>query len=115
MCIRDSQGSVQHLEFLSDQEKSVFKTFSEISPKDIIDLAVDRQKYIDMSQSLNLVLRQNYSMKDIYEIHKYAYLGGTLEDNPGYGIKTLYYCYSDSHASLGVDGDSWDTCAACAD
>ena len=102
----ENQGSVQHLEFLTNREKDIFKTFSEISPKDIIDLASDRQKYIDMGQSLNLVLRQNYSMKNVYEIHKYAY-----EKE----IKTLYYCYPDSHAAIGRDGDPWDTCVSCAD
>lgn len=104
--IMENQGSVQHLDFLSDKEKDVFKTFSEISPKDIIDLASDRQKYIDMGQSLNLVFRQNYTMKDIYEIHKYAF-----EKE----IKTLYYAYPDSHAAIGKDGDAWDSCTMCAD
>lgn len=104
--IMKNQGSVQHLDFLSDKEKDVFKTFAEISPKDIIDLASDRQKYIDMGQSLNLVFRQNYSMKDIYQIHKYAF-----EKD----IKTLYYAYPDSHAALSKAGEDWDSCAMCAD
>lgn len=104
--IMENQGSVQHLDFLSQKEKDVFKTFSEISPKDIIDLAADRQEYIDMAQSLNLMSRPNYSLKDIYEIHKYAFEKG---------IKTLYYFYSSSHAVFDKDGEDWDVCSSCAD
>jgi ribonucleoside-diphosphate reductase alpha chain len=99
-------GSVQHLEFLDEKEKAIFKTASEISPKDIIDLASDRQVYIDMSQSLNLFNRPNYSKKDIYEIHKYAF---------DKGIKTLYYYYSQAHAALEKNGEKWDACESCAD
>lgn len=99
-------GSVQHLDFLSEKEKAIFKTASEISPKDIIDLAADRQVYIDMSQSLNLFNRPNYSKKDIYEIHKYAF---------DRGIKTLYYYYSQAHAALEKNGEKWDACESCAD
>jgi ribonucleoside-diphosphate reductase alpha chain len=104
--IQDNNGSVQHLNFLSRYEKDVFLTFSEISPKDIIDLASDRQEFIDMGQSLNLMFRKNYSMKDIYDIHKYAWEKG---------IKTLYYAYSSAHAALEKDGESWDSCISCAD
>lgn len=99
-------GSVQHLLFLTDHEKSVFKTFDEISPKDIIDLAADRQKYIDMAQSLNLINRPNYTLKDVYDIHKYAWEKG---------IKTLYYYYPQVHASLEKSGESWNVCESCAD
>lgn len=104
--IQDNNGSVQHLDFLTEREKDVFKTFSEISPKDIIDLASDRQKYIDMGQSLNLVFRKNYSLKDIYDIHKYAW---------SKDIKTLYYAYSSAHAALQKDGAPWTDCVSCAD
>jgi ribonucleoside-diphosphate reductase alpha chain len=104
--IQDNNGSVQHLDFLSNQDKEVFKTFTEVSPKDIIDLASDRQEFIDMGQSLNLVFRKNYTMKDIYEIHKYAWEKG---------IKTLYYAYNSAHAALEKDGESWDSCVSCAD
>lgn len=104
--IQDNNGSVEHLDFLTQKEKDVFKTFTEISPKDIIDLAADRQEYIDMGQSLNLVFRKNYSLKDIYDIHKYAWEKG---------IKTLYYAYPSAHAALEKDGRSWDDCVSCAD
>jgi len=104
--IRDNLGSVQHLDILSDQEKSVFKTASEISPKDVIDLASDRQVYIDMAQSINLYNRPNYTLKDVYDMHMYAF---------NKGIKTLYYFYPQAHAALEKEGESWDTCESCAD
>lgn len=104
--IQDNNGSVQHLDFLTKDEKNVFKTFEEISPKDIIDLASDRQQYIDMGQSLNLMFRKNYTMEDIYNIHKYAWEKG---------IKTLYYAYNSAHAALEKDGEKWDNCVSCAD
>lgn len=104
--IEDNNGSVQHLDFLELFEKDVFKTFAEISPKDIIDLASDRQQWIDMGQSLNLVVRKNYTIKDMNEIHMYA-----LEK----GIKTLYYAYPSAHAALEKEGEAWDVCISCAD
>lgn len=104
--IEDNNGSVQHLDFLTKDEKSIFLTFSEISPKDIIDLTADRQEFIDMGQSLNLVFRKNYTLQDVYAIHKYAW---------DKGIKTLYYAYPSAHAALEKDGESWDNCVSCAD
>jgi ribonucleoside-diphosphate reductase alpha chain len=104
--ILNNLGSVQHLEFLSKEEKSLFKTASEISPKDLIDLASDRQVYIDMAQSINLFNRPNYTKADIYEIHKYAFEKG---------LKTLYYYYPQAHAALEKAGDKWDSCESCAD
>jgi ribonucleoside-diphosphate reductase alpha chain len=105
--IQNDNGSVEKLDFLTQTEKDVFKTFTEVSPKDIIDLASDRQVYIDMGQSLNLIFRKNYTMKDIYDIHKYAW---------SKGIKTLYYAYNSAHAALEQDGGKdWDNCVSCAD
>lgn len=104
--IAKNLGSVQHLDFLSDHEKAVYKTFAEISPKDIIDLAADRQEFIDMAQSINLVSRPNYGIKELIEIHMYAF---------DKGIKTLYYLYSQAHAALERKGEAWDKCAGCAD
>lgn len=104
--IIDNLGSVQHLDFLGQQTKDVFRTASEISPKEIIDLASDRQKYIDMSQSLNLFSRPNYTLKDIYDIHMYAF---------DKDIKTLYYFYPQSHSANEVEGEKWDTCVSCQD
>jgi len=104
--IEDNNGSVQHLDILSDTEKEVYKTFSEISPKDIIDLCADRQEYIDMGQSLNLIFRPNYTIKDIYDIHRYGFKKG---------IKTFYYGYASSHAAMEKSGKNWDDCASCSD
>lgn len=104
--IEKANGSSAHLDFLTEHEKAVFYTFSEISPKDIIDLAADRQEFIDMAQSINLIFRKNYSLKDLLDIHKYAFDSG---------IKTLYYAYPEAHASLEKDGKAWDDCVSCAD
>ncbi len=105
--ILNNLGSAQHLDFLTPQQRSVVKTASEISPKDIIDLASDRQPFIDMSQSINLWNRPNYTKADIYQIHKYAFFEKDL--------KTLYYYYPQAHAALEKDGEKWDTCESCAD
>lgn len=99
-------GSVQHLDFLTKDEKDIFRTFSEISPKDIIDLASDRQEFIDMAQSINLIKRPNYTIKDLYDIHMYAF---------DRGIKTLYYMYSQAHSTLEKNGEAWNECISCAD
>lgn len=104
--IMKNLGSVQHLDFLAEHEKAIFKTFAEVSPKDIIDLASDRQKFIDMAQSINLVFRPNYNMKDLHEMHMYAF---------DKGIKTLYYAYPQAHAALEQEGKAWNDCEACAD
>lgn len=104
--IIENLGSVQHLDFLDQHTKDVFRTASEISPKEIIDLASARQEFIDMSQSLNLFSRPNYTLKDIYDIHMYAFNNG---------IKTLYYFYPQSHSANEKEGEKWDTCVSCAD
>lgn len=104
--ISTNLGSVQHLDFLSDEIKEVFLTANEISPKDMIDLAADRQEYIDMGQSLNLWNRPNYTLKDLNQIHQYAF---------DKGIKTLYYFYPQAHATLERDGKQWNECISCAD
>lgn len=80
-----NNGSVQHLEFLTDHEKDVFKIFSEISQIDIIDQASSRQKYIDQGQSVNLMIHPETPAKDIINIHLYAFEKG---------LKSLYYQYS---------------------
>jgi len=75
-------GSVQHLKFLTENEKNVFKTFGEISQKEIIIQAIGRQKYIDQSQSINLMIHPKTSVKDINKLLIFAW---------EQGIKTLYY------------------------
>jgi len=75
-------GSVQHLMFLTDEERAVFKTFGEISQKDVIIQAASRQKYIDQSQSLNLMIHPSTAPRDINKL---------LIEAWELGVKTLYY------------------------
>lgn len=75
-------GSVQHLDFLTKEEKDVFKTFGEISQKEIVIQASQRQKYIDQSQSLNLMIPPSASPKDVNSL---------LIEGWEMGIKTFYY------------------------
>lgn len=77
-----NQGSVAHLDFLSDHEKEVFKTFQEISPLSIIQQAGARQPFVDQGQSLNLKIPSSMSTKDINTIHMEAWK---------LGLKSLYY------------------------
>ena len=83
--IRDKDGSVQHLEFLTDSEKDVFKTYCEIDQMDIIYQAANRQNYIDQGQSVNLMVHPNMSAKDINKLYV---KGWEL------GLKSLYYQHS---------------------
>lgn len=75
-------GSVQHLDFLNEEEKSVFKTFGEISQKEIVIQASQRQKYIDQSQSLNLMIPPNTPPKQVNSL---------LIEGWELGVKTFYY------------------------
>jgi len=75
-------GSVQHLDFLTDEEKGVFKTFGEISQKEIVIQASARQKYIDQGQSLNLMIHPKTPPKEVNQLLIFAWENG---------IKTLYY------------------------
>jgi len=87
--IRNHDGSVQHLDFLSEHEKEVFKTFSEINQYVIIDQAAIRQQFIDQSQSLNIMVNPKMSAKEINELHLFAWRNG---------VKTLYYQHSTNAA-----------------
>ena len=84
--ILKKDGSVQHLDFPT---KAVFKSFVEITPKELVLQAAQRQKYIDQSQSLNLMIHPSVPAKDINALYIYAY-----EE----GVKTLYYQFSQSSA-----------------
>jgi ribonucleoside-diphosphate reductase alpha chain len=75
-------GSVQHLDFLSKEEKDVFKTFAEISQMEVIQQAADRQKLIDQGQSLNVMISDEVPLKDVNKLVIKAW---------ELGIKTLYY------------------------
>lgn len=99
--IVDKKGSVQHLTWLTDQEKLVFKTAFEIDQKVILRLASVRQKYIDQGQSLNLFFDANEEEEYIAEVHKEFFLDPYL--------KGLYYIRSES----GVQASKGE-CLACA-
>jgi len=75
-------GSVQHLKFLSQEEKDVFKTFGEISQKEIIIQAAQRQKYIDQGQSINLMIPPATKPKEVSELMIFSWQQG---------LKSLYY------------------------
>ena len=75
-------GSVQHLDFLTQDEKDVFKTFSEITPISVVQQAAARQKYIDQAQSLNLMIHPDVPTKDVNAL---------LIEGWRLGVKTFYY------------------------
>jgi len=91
-----NEGSVLHLEFLSDHEKDVFKTAFEIDQRWLIEHAGDRTPYICQAQSLNIFLPADVHKRDLHRIHFDAWKKG---------VKSLYYCRSksiqraESHAS----------------
>jgi ribonucleoside-diphosphate reductase alpha chain len=82
MDILTHSGSVQHLDFLTQEEKDVFKTFEETSQKEIIIQAASRQKYIDQGQSLNMLIPSGTPPKAVNELIIFAW---------EQGIKSLYY------------------------
>jgi ribonucleoside-diphosphate reductase alpha chain len=98
--IRDSMGSVQHVDWLTDEEKDVFRTAFEIDQKSILSMASSRAKYIDQWQSLNLFFSAEEEESYISEVHKQAFL------DPN--ILGLYYVYS----KAGIQA-SKDECMAC--
>ena len=82
-----NEGSVQHLDFLSDEEKDVFKTAFEIDQRWMIEHAGDRAPFVCQAQSLNVFLPANVHKKDLHHIHM---------DARKKGVKSLYYCRSKS-------------------
>jgi len=83
--IKKRDGSAQHLDFLTKEQKDVFRTFAEINQASIINQAAIRQDYIDQSQSLNLMVSPDMPTKDINKL---------LIDAWKLGVKTLYYQHS---------------------
>jgi len=81
-----NDGSVQHLNFLTDWDKDVYKTSMEIDQRWLIEHAADRQQFIDQAQSLNLFFRPDVNIKYLHAIHYLAWKQG---------LKTLYYCRSE--------------------
>jgi len=85
--ITTHEGSVQHLDFLSEHEKMVFKTAFELDQRWLIDFAGDRTPYICQAQSLNVFLPADVHKRDLHMIHYLAWKKG---------VKSLYYCRSKS-------------------
>lgn len=81
-----NDGSVQHLEWLDDYTKDVFKTATELDQRWVVELAGDRQNFIDQGQSVNLFFRPDVNIKYLHAIHFLAWKSG---------LKGLYYCRSD--------------------
>jgi ribonucleoside-diphosphate reductase alpha chain len=81
-----NDGSVQHLTWMDDWTKDVFKTSMEIDQRWLVQHASDRQEYIDQAQSLNLFFRPDVNIKYLHAVHFLAWKSG---------LKTLYYCRSE--------------------
>ena len=116
-----NDGSVQHLDWMDEWTKDVFKTSMEIDQRWVVQHAADRQVYIDQAQSLNVFFRPDSHIKYIHAVHFQAWKQG---------LKTMYYCRSDKIAKAdkvskrierevikeidlhALTGDA-DTCLAC--
>ena len=83
--IRDMDGSVQHLDFFTEQEKNVFKTYPEIDQLDVVYQAASRQTFIDQGQSINVMVHPDMPTKDLNNIYVTAWQ---------MGIKSMYYQHS---------------------
>ena len=99
--IRERDGSVQHLEFLNQDEKDIFKTYSEIDQMDIIYQAANRQNYIDQGQSVNIMVHPDMSAKEINKIYMSACK---------LGLKSLYYQHSMNAAQKFKQKKSCESC-----
>jgi len=101
--IRENDGSVQHLDFLTEKERAVFKTFPETDQMTLIEQAATRQNYIDQGQSLNLMINPLTPIKDINNFYIQAWK---------LGIKTLYYQHS-MNAAQELTRKKAQTCTSC--
>ena len=101
--IRDADGSVQNLDFLSSKEKEVFKTYAEIDQMDIILQAAGRQTYIDQGQSLNVMISPDMPAKEINKLYITAWK---------LGLKSLYYQHSMNAAQKFAQTKECKSCEA---
>jgi len=85
--ITTNQGSISHLDFLTDHEKDVFKTAFELDQKWIVELGAERTPYVSQAQSINIFLPADVHKKELHQIHFQAWKKG---------LKSLYYCRSKS-------------------
>ena len=99
--IRDFDGSVQHLDFLSEHEKDVFKTYPEIDQTVIVYQAANRQNYIDQGQSINVMVHPDTPIKDVNNIYITAWK---------LGVKSMYYQHSMNAAQKFKQKKSCDSC-----
>jgi len=102
--INEKNGSVQHLSFLSELEKSVFLTAREINQHAIIKQAAQRQRWIDQGQSVNLFFASNSDPKYIHEVHLAAWKSG---------LKSLYYLRAEGVIKGDLASRSESECQAC--
>jgi ribonucleoside-diphosphate reductase alpha chain len=118
--ILEHEGSVQHLEGLTDVEKGVFKTAFELDQRWVIELAADRTPYICQGQSLNVFIPGDVDKWDLHMLHWRAWETG---------VKSLYYCRSKSvqraqmagtadkvkedMSGMTVEKTDYDECLAC--
>jgi len=102
--IRDNDGSVQHLEFLSKEEKENFLTFGEINQFEIVKQAAARQNYIDQGQSLNLKIKPDTDPKIVSKLYL---MGHEL------GIKSFYYQRSENILRQGISAMDASDCVSC--
>lgn len=120
--IHAADGSVQHLEWMSEQDRKVYRTASELNQREVVQQAADRQPYITQGQSLNTFFALNsdgqYSAKYLYDVHMLAWSSGT---------KSLYYCRAEaaskatnisenaeSHKQVNIqDRLAYEDCAVC--
>lgn len=101
--ILEHDGSVQHLDILTEEEKNVFKTFNEISQMTVIQQATQRQAFIDQGQSINVMIHPDTPTKDVNQLYITAW---------ELGIKSLYYQFSISAAQK-FNRDLLTACASC--
>tara|TARA_B100000809_G_scaffold266838_1_gene332067 strand:+ start:12495 stop:14291 length:1797 start_codon:yes stop_codon:yes gene_type:complete len=99
--IRDYDGSVQHLDFLSEHEKDVFKTYPEIDQTVIVYQAANRQNHIDQGQSINVMVHPDMPVKDVNNIYITAWK---------LGIKSMYYQHSMNAAQKFKQKKSCNSC-----
>lgn len=101
--IRDQDGSVQHLDFLTDLEKDVFRTYAEIDQLAIIYQAANRQNHIDQGQSVNILVHPDMPVKEINKVHVTAWK---------LGLKSLYYQHSMNAAQKFRQKKECESCEA---
>lgn len=94
--IMTNNGSVQHLDFLDDYTKDVFKTAVELDQRWVVELAADRQQHICQSQSVNLFFPANVSKQELHNVHMLAWRRR---------MKTLYYARSEAYKRAEVVSD----------